>query len=126
MQHLNLQNTGLNQPALMKIMLTVSRSKTLHAVHLCNNPGLYYEEVVTEAKKVFNPLNFEDWTKPKNKSVMIDCQTSMYSITESSESFDDQDPKTCKSMNVSHIRLQSDDDKDSVNSYAPLNHKDVK
>lgn len=96
-------------------MLTVSRSKTLHAVHFCNNPGLFYEEVITEAIRVFNPLNFEDWTKPKNKSVMIDCQTSMYSITESSE-FDDLDPKMCKSMNVSCIDLKIEDDMVSVNS----------
>ena len=106
-------------------MLTVSRSKTLHAVHLCNNPGLYYEEVVTEAIKVFNPINFEDWTKPKVKSVMIDCQTSMFSISESSELFDDQDPKTCKSMNVSVMGHISDDDKDSVNSDVPVKQKIV-
>ena len=38
--HLNLQNTGLNQPVLIDLVRAVKRAKSLLGLHLGMNPGI--------------------------------------------------------------------------------------
>ena len=38
--HLDLQSTGLFEPAIRYIGKMLTRSQSLRSVHLCNNPGL--------------------------------------------------------------------------------------
>ena len=61
LMHLNLTNTGLNFEMLKKIMQAIKRSRSLEAVHLCNNPGLHTSEIIPYAAELLNPINLSDW-----------------------------------------------------------------
>ena len=39
--HLNLEGTGLSADMIKELLVVVKKSRTVQALHLCNNPGVY-------------------------------------------------------------------------------------
>jgi hypothetical protein len=48
--HLNLSKCNLNSEVIVAVYQAVSRSKSLQAVHLCDNPGLAFYDAIVQCK----------------------------------------------------------------------------
>ena len=62
--HLNLENTGLSCDMIKELLVIVSKSRHIQAIHLCNNPGVYDPSLFYYAVELLDPINLNDWDDP--------------------------------------------------------------
>jgi len=53
LQHLKIESCGLHQVQMMQVLKEIKQNHTIMAVHLCNNPGLLFTEVLAQVKILF-------------------------------------------------------------------------
>ena len=72
--HLDLQSTGLHEPAIRYIGKMLTRSQSLRAVHLCNNPGLSKNMIEWFRKRIratdyIEPIHIKPFKKSEEEEV---------------------------------------------------------
>ena len=70
--YLDLQSTGLHEPAIRYIAKMLTRSQSLRSVHLCNNPGLSKNMVEWFRKRIraadyIEPIHIKPFKKSKEE-----------------------------------------------------------
>jgi hypothetical protein len=67
LSHLNLSNTNLSNNLLLVVIVAIYRSRSLQAVHLCDNPGLLDSRVLEKCYLLFGDKHATIYDQPKMK-----------------------------------------------------------
>ena len=67
LSHLNLSNTNLSNNLLLVVIVAIYRSRSLQAVHLCDNPGLLDSRVLEKCYLLFGDKHATIYDPPKKK-----------------------------------------------------------